>query len=76
MGYNDKINRGTTSSHMGINLPLVDVGNFPGRVVGIAASGASVCALFRLHDRGLLKCWGAALPLLSPGTIGEIGSTM
>jgi alpha-tubulin suppressor-like RCC1 family protein len=63
LGYGNATSRGSLSTQMGNNLPLVNVGT--GRkVLDVSSGSARTCALL---DNGKVKCWGT-------GTSGRLGS--
>ena len=63
LGLGDKQNRGTQASHMGDNLPFVDLGT--NRTARQISSGESfTCALL---DNWKVKCWGR-------NDLGQLGS--
>eukprot|EP01083_Nonionella_stella_P173368 597791_1 len=54
LGYGNTINRGWFTSHMGDNLPIVDLGSNL-TTTQITAGSSHTCALFSIGD---IKCWG------------------
>ena len=56
------MDRGRDSSHMGANLPSIDLGDFA-EVVTISAGKLMTCAVL---TTGGVKCWGA-------GNYGQLG---
>gem|GEM_PF-1569499 len=54
LGYEDNVNRGTSSAQMGDNLPTVQLGT--GLIpIQVVAGGYHTCAVF---TSGAVKCWG------------------
>ncbi|MCB1198107.1 MAG: hypothetical protein KDK51_07020 [Deltaproteobacteria bacterium] len=59
LGLGDTQTRGTQASHMGSNLPFVDLGS-EGIVTQISSGNIHTCALIKpdLDASGKVKCWG------------------
>ena len=72
LGLGDTTNRGELFSHMGDNLPYVNLGNH-GRVKDISAGGSHVGVIL---ESGNVICWGRNdKGQLGQGTTADVGKT-